>query len=66
MDVVDHARAGDPPEVPAHVVALRRERLRERTDALRSEPVDLERFFVLELAEVADVAKGATIRCPDA
>src|SRR5437762_5446485 len=41
VDVVDDPRACDAAEIPAEVVALRGERLRERADAGAREPVDL-------------------------
>lgn len=59
MDVVDDARSGDPAEVPAQVVALGGEDLCERGDPARREPMKLECLVVVELAEVADMARGS-------
>ena len=53
--MVDDACAGDAAEVPADVVALRRERLREGAHAGRRQPVQLERFFSVSSENSADV-----------
>ena len=46
MNVVDDAGAGDPPEVPPKVVALRSVDLRERPDRVVGEAMDLQRLVV--------------------
>ena len=53
--MVDHACAGDAAEVPADVVALRRERLRQGAHAGCRQPVQLERFVLRQLRELAEV-----------
>ena len=57
VDVVDDAGTGGAPEIPADVVALRREEPAERLDRSRRQAVDLERLAVVELGEVADMPK---------
>src|SRR5688572_18566034 len=58
MDVVDDARARDPPEVPAGVESLWPHGLGKRGDSGGCKPVDLESLLGLELAEFALVAVG--------
>ena len=50
--MVGDARSGDAADVPAEVVALGPVRGGQRFDALRTEAMDLERFRVVEVAEV--------------
>ena len=55
VDVVDNPRAGDATEVPADVVALRRERVRQRAHGGRRQPVHLEGFLISQLGVLGDV-----------
>jgi hypothetical protein len=55
MDVVGDACAGDAAQVPPEVVPVRAVHLGQCAEALACEPVDLDRFLVVELAEIADV-----------
>src|SRR2546421_9614429 len=55
VDVVRHAGAGDPAQVPADVVALRRVGLRERSDPGTREPMELRNLLVVERDEVIRV-----------
>ena len=55
VDVVDHAGAGDPAEVPADVVPLRRVELCQRAHAGGGQAVELEHFLGSELAVFTDV-----------
>src|SRR5215204_4943589 len=56
VNVVDDAGAGDPPEVPAEVVALRAVDLRERGNSVVREAVNIQRLVVRQLAELTYVA----------
>ena len=58
VDVVDHAGAGDPPEVPPDVVPLRRIDLGQRAHPGGGQPVQLVHFLRGELAVLADVPNG--------
>src|SRR5439155_23521933 len=55
MDVIDDADAGDPPQVPAEVVALGCVGLGQSRHAALSQPVDLERLLVRKPGEVAEM-----------
>src|SRR5690348_7347271 len=55
MRVVGDARAGDAADVPAEVVALRLVGGRKCGEPLRSEPMDLERLSLVEVAEADTV-----------
>jgi len=64
VNVVGDARACDPSQVPAQVVALRLVDLSKGAHALRSEPVDLDRLIGLELAELSGMPRGRDQQVP--